>query len=121
VTAGRDDTIADVDIDIVPMRQTGGDLLEARNVGGAKIFQRLIREDHAPAERVVSPVALENRDVELRPGLLDQQSEVQTGRPPANHRKFHGDISGTKHNREPVVRAMAWRKCIALFLIIHRG
>ena len=51
-----------------------------------KFSERLIGEDDAPAEGVVGPVALEDGDVGVRARLLEQQGEVETGRPAADHR-----------------------------------
>ena len=49
----RDDAAADVDVDVVPVREAGRDALERRGIGARKVLQRLIGEHDAPAERVV--------------------------------------------------------------------
>ena len=58
-------------------------------VGGAEVLERLVGEHHAPAEGVVAAVALEHRDVGVGPGLLEQEREVEPGRPAADDRDLH--------------------------------
>ena len=53
----------DVDLDVVPVVEGVEDLRGALGVGALQVAQRLVREDHAPAEGVVRPVALHDGDV----------------------------------------------------------
>ena len=87
--ARGDDPIADVDVDVVPVGERGGDPGEGVGVGGAEVDHRLVGEHHAPAEGVVAAVAFEHRDVGVGTGLLQQQGDVQPGRPAADDRDLH--------------------------------
>ena len=53
----------DVDFNVVPVVEGVEDLRGALRVGALQVAQRLVREDHAPAEGVIRPVALHDGDV----------------------------------------------------------
>jgi hypothetical protein len=55
----------------------------ARRVVGHQILDRLIREDDAPAERVVGPVALEQVDLVRGVAQLHRNREIEPGGTPA--------------------------------------
>jgi S-adenosylmethionine synthetase len=54
-------------------------------VGRLEGVERLVGEDHAEAKRVIGLVALVQRDIPMRPGLLGQDGEEQARRPAADH------------------------------------
>jgi hypothetical protein len=72
------------DVDVGPVREGLPDLGVALGVGLREVRERLVREHDPPAERIVRPVALEDRD--LVPGieLLDEDREVEAGRTAAD-------------------------------------
>src|SRR5262249_44214508 len=90
VAADAVDSAAEVDLDVVPV----GEVAHDRPVGLAVVAlergQRLVGEHHAEAERVVRPVALEHGDARRRPGLLQQDREIEAGRSAAGDVNFHG-------------------------------
>ena len=59
VARGADRLAVDVDLDIVPMGEFVLDRGAGDGIVGHQILDRLVGEDHAPAERVVGPVALD--------------------------------------------------------------
>ncbi len=89
VTARRDDAASHVNIDVVPVREARRDRVVGVAIGGVKIPECLVGKDDAPSEGVVGFVSLKDRDPRVRLGLLEQQRQVQAGRPAANHRDFH--------------------------------
>ena len=46
---------------------------------GVEVAERLVGEDHAPAERVVGPVALDDHDLVARIAPLHRDREVKPG------------------------------------------
>jgi len=79
VAAGGDRAAADVDVDVVPPGEGALDGGERLGVGGAEVLEGLVREDDAPAEGVVGPVALEDDDLVRRIRLLREQAEIESG------------------------------------------
>jgi len=75
--------------DVVPVIERVEDLLRGFGVGGLQVAERLVGEHHAPAERVVRPIALDHRDVMRRILLFHQQREVQAGGPAADTDDSH--------------------------------
>ncbi len=80
---------ADVDFDVIPVVERFEDLRGTLGVGALQVAQRLVGEDHAPAEGVVRPVALDHRDVVRRVLPLHQQGEIQAGRAAADTDDLH--------------------------------
>ena len=62
---------------------------EALGVGLVEEGERLVGEDDAPAEGVVGPVALVDRDLDLGKGPLHQDPEVETRRTPSDRNHPH--------------------------------
>jgi hypothetical protein len=62
------------DVEVIPEDGVLAELLVDASVGVAEVAEGLLREHDAPAERLVGRVALEDRDVARRVGLLGQQS-----------------------------------------------
>ena len=88
--AGRADRLAvDMDVDIVPMGELAGDDRARDGIVGHQILDRLVGEDHAPAERVVGPVALEQVDLVRGIAQLHRDREIKPGRPAAEARDAH--------------------------------
>ena len=80
VPARRDAASPHDDIDVVPVREVVGDRAKGGFVGGAEVLQRLVGEHHAPAERVVLAVALDDGDFVRWILLFHQQGKVQARR-----------------------------------------
>ena len=59
---------------------TPDDLVVGLAVGLREVLERGVREDHAEAEGVVGPVALDHGDLVVRIGLLHQERQVEAGR-----------------------------------------
>jgi hypothetical protein len=59
-------------------------------------LQGLVGEDHAEAEGVVRPVALEHGDARVGPGLLHQDREIEAGRTAADDVHLHGRLHEPK-------------------------
>ena len=93
VTTGCDGAAMEVDVDIVPMREVVRDALVRLGIGARQTLQCRVREDHAPAERVVGAVALQHYDVVRRIRLLEQQGEIESGRTGADHSDLHARAS----------------------------
>jgi hypothetical protein len=70
---------AEIDLDVVPVVEGVENRVGAWCVGRAQIAERLVREHYSPAERVVRPVAFDDRDFVLRIAALHQQPKVQAG------------------------------------------
>ena len=75
---------AEVHGDIVPIGEFLGDAAIARGVVFLEIVERGVGEHHAEAEGVVGAVALVDRDLGLRPLLLQQDRRIETR--PVHHR-----------------------------------
>ena len=80
---------AEMDLDVVPIGEVADDCAIALVVVGFEGVERLVREHHAEAERVVGPVALEHGDARLRPGLFHENGEVEPGRAATDHVNLH--------------------------------
>src|SRR5207253_2744598 len=72
-----------------PVHELAADRLGADGIAGREVGQRLVRQHHAPAERVVGPVALDHDDRMGRIAPLHEKREVQSGRPAAQTRNAH--------------------------------
>ena len=70
---------AEMDLDVVPVIEGVENRVGAGRVGRAQVAERLVREHHAPAERVIGPVAFDDRHFVLRIAALHQQPKVQAG------------------------------------------
>ena len=89
VAADAMDGAAEMHGDVVPVGEFLGDAAIARRIVFFEIVERRIREHHAEAERVVGAVALIDRDLGLRPLLLQQDRGVETGRSATDYRHLH--------------------------------
>ena len=92
--AGRGDGLAvDVDVDVVPVREAGFDLIGALGIVGAEVLHGLVGEDDAPAKRVARIIAFEHDDVVPRVAQLHGDGEDEGGRAAADtgnaHKLFH--------------------------------
>jgi hypothetical protein len=83
------DAVLEVDLDVVPICEIVADRGVARLVGGLEDVERLVGEDDTESEGVVGLVALEDRDIEIRPVPLHQEREIEPRRPAADHRDTH--------------------------------
>ena len=79
VAAGGDGAALEVHVDVVPVIERLQNLLGRHRVRGLQIAERLVGEHHAPAERVVGTVALDDADVVGRIALLHQEREIEAG------------------------------------------
>ena len=79
--ARRGDRLAaDMDVDIVPMRElVGDDRARMRDRWRVQILDRLVGEDHAPAEGHAGRVALEHLDFMRRIAKLHRDREIEAG------------------------------------------
>ena len=93
MAARRDDAAADVDIDVVPVREAGGDGVERRGISGAKISHRLVGEHDAPAEGIAGTVPLVDGDLGVGSRLFQKDREVEPGGASADHGDVHGAAS----------------------------
>jgi hypothetical protein len=84
VPARGDGGAAEVDVDVVPVREVVGDLAVRLGIGLAQVAERLVGEDDTPPERVVGAVALEDGDAARGVGLAQQERQVEPRRPPAD-------------------------------------
>jgi hypothetical protein len=89
---GRHRALALVDHrDVVPVGEVFADPGGAHRVVGGEIVERLVRQNDAPAERVVRPVALETGDLVRRIAALHRDREVEAGRTGAEDSNLHRD------------------------------
>src|SRR2546428_12190433 len=95
VAADAVDRAAKMDLDVVPVGEMALERAIGLAVVGLEIVERLVGEDHAEAEGVFRPVALEHGDVRARPRLLHQDGEVEAGRAPADDVHLHARLRGT--------------------------
>jgi hypothetical protein len=93
-----------VDIDVVPVVEGAEDGARGRLVGRDQVAQRLVREHHAPAESVVGPVALDDRDLMRRILLLEQQRGIQAGRPATDAHDLHCPLSQASQSPAHITR-----------------
>ena len=99
--ARRYDALApDADRDVVPVREVAVDRGRAHRVVGGEVPQRLVGEDHPPAEGVVRGVALEHRDLVGGVAKLQADREVKARGPPAETGDVHGRPSGCRNAEE---------------------
>lgn len=94
VSAGCDAPPVDEDVDVVPVREVGGDCAEGRLVGGAEVLQGLVGEDDSPSEGIVSAIPFEDGDVVGGICLFQQECGVEAGRSAADDDDFQEDSSG---------------------------
>ena len=78
--------------DVVPVSEFLGDAAIARGIVFLEIVQGGVGKHHAEAKSVVGAVALIDRDVGLRPLLLEQDRRIQAGRSAADDRDLHGRL-----------------------------
>ena len=89
--------------DIVPIGEFLGDAAVARRIVFFEIVERRVGEHHAEAKGVVGAVALIDRDLGLRPLLLQKDRGIETGRSAADDRDLHQSL----RPRRPVARMEA--------------
>ena len=78
--------------DIVPPGEVRADRLGAFRVVSCEIVERLVGEDHAPAERVVGAVALEDGDLVRGVAQLRAYREIQSRRTAAEACRLHASL-----------------------------
>ena len=81
-----------VDRDIVPPGEVRADRLGAFRVVSCEIVERLVGEDHPPAERVVGAVALEDSDLVRGVAELHAYREIQSRRTAAEACRLHASL-----------------------------
>ena len=84
-----DDLSVVVNVDVVPVGEVAGDALVGWRIGLGECIQSLIGEHHAEPERVVRTVALDDRDLVRRVGLLHQDGEKKSRRPSTDTHDSH--------------------------------
>ena len=89
VPTGGDDGVPVVHVDVVPAGELPLHGAEDGGVGVLDAAQRLVREHHPEAERVVGGVPLPHGDLVPRVQLLGQRGEVQPAGAAAEHRDAH--------------------------------
>ena len=88
--ARRSDALAAVmDVDVVPMRELGGDDRGGDRVVGGDVLDGEIGEDDAPAEGHAGRVALEHFDLVRRVAQLHRDREIEPRRPAADAGDLH--------------------------------
>ncbi|MNX84450.1 hypothetical protein D3C86_1162470 [compost metagenome] len=89
MAAAADAAALEVDVDVVPVIERVADGLSGNRVGLAQVLHGGVGEHHAPAERVVRAVALDDGD--FVGGILQfhEQTEIQAGGAAADARYFH--------------------------------
>ncbi len=98
---------AEMDLDVVPIGEMADDGAVALAVVALEGGERLVGEHHAEAEGVVRPIALEYRDLRLRPCLLHQAREIEAGRTAADDVNFHAHLPLPQQPRA-IRRRGAW-------------
>ena len=89
VAARHDPLAAIVDRDVVPIGEVGADRLGAGRIVGGDVVEGLVGKHHAPAERVVGPVAFEHGDVVRAVAQLHADREIEPGRAAAEASNLH--------------------------------
>ena len=92
--AAADRASLEIELDVVPMHERVFDRACRLDVAAAHVLERLVREDHAPPERVVRLVPLDDRDVVCRILLLEQQCRVEPSRPATHAHDLHASPRG---------------------------
>ena len=88
--AGRPDRFAVEDeIDLVPIGELVPDRVIALRIADEELVERLVRKNHAEAERIGRRIPLVYRYVIVRECFFCQQREVEAARPAADHRNAH--------------------------------
>ena len=98
------DGAAVVDLDVLPARGRRGHRLVGLGIGLADVLEGLVGEHHAEAERVLDPVPLVDRHLVARVVALEQDGEIEAGRPGAHDRDLHlaaGSHAGATSRRRP--------------------
>src|SRR5262249_48911384 len=80
----------EVDGDVVPIGEMGAHRFGALRVVRGEIGERFVGQDHAPAEGVVRPVALDDGDLMRRIAQFHGNREIEPGRPAAEACDSHG-------------------------------
>src|SRR5580698_5017894 len=80
-------------VDLAPVGKLAGDGLVRFTIVIHQIVERLVGEDHAEAEGVVSPMALVDCDVVAREALLHQQREIKAAGTSADDDDLHAPVS----------------------------
>jgi hypothetical protein len=104
VAGGGHHRPADVDVDVVPVREGPHDLVVRLGVCLGEALEGRVGEHHAETERVVGPVPLDDGDVVGGVGLLHERGEVEPGRTPADADDPQPPPPSTPAGREPGTR-----------------
>jgi hypothetical protein len=89
VPGGESALAAIVHGNVVPIGEVAADRHGADRIVGGDVLQRLLRQDHAPAERVVRAIALDHGDVVGGVAQLGADREIEARRSAAEARNFH--------------------------------
>ena len=96
-----EDAAAVADVDPVPPHERVGDRQVRLGVGVAERPQRLLAEDHAPAERRIGRVPLGDLDVDGRIRLLEQDRQVEPCGAAADDRDLHLATASARRSSWP--------------------
>src|SRR5580704_15392212 len=109
VAADAMNGVLETDLDIVPIREIGGDSVVTLAVVGREGIEGFIGENHAEPEGVVAAIALEHDEARVRPGFLHQNREIEAGRPAADDVNLHAHLrrvwSGARVHRDTATLA----------------
>ena len=79
-----------VDVDVVPVIEVAGDLLERLGIRRTQVLHGGVGEHHTEAERVVGSIPLHHENLVRGVGLLHEDGEVQARWPAADARDLQG-------------------------------
>ena len=79
----------ETDVDVIPAVEGRGDFGTACRISLTEVGDGLVGEHHAPAERIVGTIALDDRDLCVRITPLHEQRGVQSARSTTYHHHVH--------------------------------
>ena len=77
------------DGDVVPVHERALDRGRAVGIARLEVGERLVRQHHAPPERIGRPIALDDHDLVIGVAALHRDRKVETGRSPAEAGDAH--------------------------------
>src|SRR5690348_7609291 len=90
---------AEMHLDVIPIGEIPRDAAIARRIILLEIVEGGIGKHDAKAERIIGPVPFVDRDLGLRPLLLQQDRSIKTSRSATDDRNLHERLrSGTIRN-----------------------
>ena len=88
--ASRYDALAAImDSNVIPIGEVATNGLRADRIIGHEVVERIVRQHHAPTERVIRPVSLDHSDVVGGIAQLHADREVEARRTATEARNFH--------------------------------